>query len=71
MKTIIKQEYVFEVLDKQIEEGNSVIGELRKFIAESIPKSSPEGMEARKRMGEVLVWFINLFEAWQALSEKE
>jgi len=71
VRSLIKQEYVFDVIDKQIEEGNGVIGGMRQYIAATFPKTHPESVEARKKMGEILNWFINLYEAWSALNEKE
>ena len=71
MKNIVKQETVFVVLDRIINNGNVPIGLMKDWVAKGFPNHHPQRTEARKVATEMLKWYLDLFEAWDAILEKD
>jgi hypothetical protein len=71
MKTIVKSESVCAVLDRVIVEGNTPIGHMKDWISKEFGANNPLRNDARKNAAEILKWYIDLYEAWEAILQKD
>jgi hypothetical protein len=71
MRQIVKQEMVCYVLNRIIEEGSVPVGSMKDWVATEFHGNNPQRNEARKKMAPLLKWYLDLYEAWEAILQKD